>query len=130
MYCAKCGQEIPDKSKKCPVCGEKQCFEPTEDDAGSILGLIAMILGFISVGTQMIGVNTAVALPAAVAGLVCGFMAKNKSLQAGLANNKAKTGIICSFVGIGVNIVMSILVWAFFVIYFAFFFGLMAIAAV
>ena len=131
MYCMKCGQHMPDDSQFCPHCGEVLHGEnpaPAEKDSSHLLGLISMILGFVAVGTQVVGINTVVSMPAAIAALVCGFLAKNRAAELGLDHSKAKTGIICAFVGIGVSIVNSLLVLAVFVIYFAFFFIIMSAA--
>ena len=85
-------------------------------------------LRIVSVGTQMLGINTALSMPAAVAALVCGFLAKNRAAESGRKNPKAKTGIICAFAGIGVSILNALLVLAFLVIYFALFLGIIAAA--
>ena len=56
-------------------------------------------------------------LPAAVAGLILGLIAKSR----GVNDTKNKVGIICSIVGIGLHIVSTIAAIVFLVLYFAFF---------
>lgn len=113
MYCVKCGEQLPDESNSCPHCGEsyeKMLISNMNEaeDPGKQLGLASMILGLISVASQFLVVFAGLALPAAIAALVCGFVGKNRSAQVGLKNTNAKVGIICGFVGAGIQILIAV----------------------
>ena len=109
MYCVKCGQQIPDDSKSCVYCGADLQLKKTGCDSNHILGLISMILGFVAVGSQVLGVASGLGMPSAIAALVCGFLAKNRAAQDAQIVTKAKTGIICAFAGIGVSLINAII---------------------
>ena len=131
MICSNCGKQIPDDSKFCGECGTTYngAIAP-EAEPGKDLGLAAMILGFVALGTQLTGLFAGVSTPAAIAALICGFMAKSKSAAAGIINNNARTGIICAFVQIGLSVLSAILaitlIIIVYVIYFVLLFGVMA----
>ena len=134
MNCTKCDLQLPEGCQVCPQCGEALHYEnppaPAPKDPGELLGLISMILGFVSIGTQVLGSNANLSMPAAIGALVCGFLAKNRAAEKGLENSKAKTGIICGFVGIGVSILYAFIAIAILVLYFAFFLSLAAMEGV
>ena len=109
MYCMKCGQQIPDDSKSCVYCGENLQAKKADKDPNAVLGLVSMILGFVALGTQVLGIASGLSMPSAIAALVCGFLAKNRAGQDAQTVSKAKTGIICAFAGIGVSLLNAII---------------------
>ncbi len=111
MYCANCGAELAENSDFCVNCGKKV------ENSNDKLSLISMILGIASVGSQVLNMGSSLCLPAAVAGLILGLIAKSR----GVNDTKNKVGIICSIVGIGLHIVSTIAAIVFLVLYFAFF---------
>ena len=125
MYCAKCGKEIPDSATVCPDCGTTV---PKVNEPGKTIGLISMILGFVALGTQLTGVGSTLSLPAGIAAVICGFIAKSQAAKAGNRNTDATAGIICGFSQIAAALLTSIisLIFTFGIIifYVIFFYGL------
>lgn len=84
-FCKKCGQQIPDNSYACPVCGTVQTAAPAQDDTGSI-------------GWAFLGF----CIP--LAGLIMFLMWKDSKP---LSAKKAGIGAL---IGVGVNVLSSILI--------------------
>lgn len=124
MYCTKCGKEIPDSAAVCSACGTAVAIDKSSDT----VGLLSMIFGLVGLGTQVLGVSTGLSLPAAIAAVVCGFLAKSKAAEAGKTSTNAQTGIICGFITIGINVVYSILAIIFLIFYFVFVFGILGLS--
>ena len=121
MYCVKCGTEIPDDSHFCVSCGH--CYlkeEPAAaDEQARKLGLISMILGIASVASQIAQTGDTFSLPAAIAALVLGYIAKGRLGKGKKLHPYGQTGLICGYVGIGLYVLISIAVIAFLVLYVA-----------
>ena len=119
MYCVECGVQIPDDSHFCVDCGHCYLEESSEasEEQTRTLGLISMILGISSVASQIIQLGQALSLPAAVAALILAYIAKSRSKGKKL-NAYGKTGLICGYVGIGLNILSTIAAIVFLVFYF------------
>lgn len=125
MYCAKCGAQIPDEATVCTDCGAKV----NVNVPGKTLSLLSMIFSLVALGTQVTGISSNLSLPAAIAAVICGFIAKS---QAGKLNSNAQTGIICGFITIGIHAAQSILALVILVVYLLFyvivFMGIMGIS--
>lgn len=112
------------------------CAEPAQAPAapntGKILGLISMVLGFTALGTHLLGIGSALSLPASVASLICGFVSKYYAAD-GKINGQAKTGITCSFIQIGLSVLAMLAAFAllalYLVLYFGFIFAVLGSAA-
>lgn len=100
------------------------CAEPAQAPAapntGKILGMISMILGFTALGTHLLGIGSALSLPASVASLICGFVSKYYAAN-GTVNGNAKVGIICSFIQIGLAILAMLAAFALLAVYLVFY---------
>ena len=105
---------------------------PAAPNTGKILGLISMILGFTALGTHLLGIGSALSLPASVASLICGFVSKYYAAD-GKINGQAKTGITCSFIQIGLSVLAMLAAFAllalYLVLYFGFIFAVLGSAA-
>ena len=124
MYCTKCGAQLSDNNTVCASCGTSV----PANESHKTVSLLSMIFGLVGLGTQVLGVSTGLSLPAAVAAVICGFIAKSKATQAGKQNVNAQTGIICGFITIGINVLYSILAIIFFIFYFLFVFGILGLS--
>ena len=125
MYCKNCGTQIPDGTQYCSNCGyDNGMIVPPNlvKVPGKDLGLASMILGFVALGTQLLGIFAGVSMPAAIAALICGFIGKKQAADAGLENSNARTGIICGFVEIGISILTTILAVILVVLIFVFYY--------
>lgn len=99
---------------------------PTAPNTGKILGLISMILGFTALGTHLLGIGSALSLPASVASLICGFVSKYYAAD-GKINGQAKTGITCSFIQIGLSVLAMLAAVAFLLLYLVLYFFILFI---
>ena len=107
------------------------CAEPAQAPAapntGKILGLISMILGFTALGTHLLGIGSALSLPASVASLICGFVSKYYTAN-GAINGQAKAGITCSFIQIGLSVLAMLAAVAFLLLYLVLYFFIIFMA--
>lgn len=127
MFCNKCGKEIDDGSRFCNHCGATLTPAPAPVqtntapiDPGKSYGDLSYILGIVSL-VLSIGVFCtygSVNFIACILGIVFGFVGKSQSEAAGFENKKAKTGILLSFVALGLAIL-------FLAIFLVLYFGLM-----
>ena len=115
MYCKKCGIQFPDSNAYCPDCGTPVNSKPNET-----VSLLSMIFGITALGALLISATQGLSLPAAIAAVICGFIGKAR--EAG--NGNAQVGIICGFIAMGINVLLTILVFVILFIYFAFVFGM------
>lgn len=119
MYCVNCGKQIADDSHFCMECGHSYLNETTAaEEQTKRLNLISMILGIASVASQIIQVGAGLSLHAAIAALVLAYIAKGRSGKEKKLHPYGKTGLICGYVGIGMNILSTIAAIIFLVIYF------------
>lgn len=119
MYCVNCGKQIADDSNFCAECGHRYLNETTAaEEQTKRLNLISMILGMASVASQIIQVGAGLSLHAAIAALVLAYIAKDRSGKEKKLHPYGKTGLICGYVGIGMNILSTIATMVFLVMYF------------
>ena len=124
MYCTKCGAQLSNNDTVCTSCGTAI---PVKDSHKTI-SLLSMIFGLVALGTQVTGVSSGISLPAAIAAVVCGFIARSQAEKAGKNDPNAQAGIICGFSTIGINVVYSILAIIFLIFYFVFVFGILGMS--
>lgn len=124
MYCTKCGAQLSNNDTLCTSCGTSI---PVKESHKTI-SLLSMIFGLVALGTQVTGVSSGISLPAAIAAVVCGFIARSQAEKAGKSDPNAQAGIICGFITIGINVVYSILAIIFLIFYFVFVFGILGMS--
>lgn len=108
MICQNCGNELPEGSAVCMVCGNEVVVPEQVKAAvpGKTLGIVSLVLGILSIlGTCC----SCFGLPFPIAGAITGFMAMKQAKEAGEKNTFALIGLIASIVGFVGIIVMYIL---------------------
>lgn len=128
MFCTKCGNHNPEGAQKCSFCGAElntdqysyQTSEPVNQQSpyqqpnyqsypqypseipGKGLGIASLICGIVSLVLFCI---IYISIPAAIAGLITGCMAKSKAKAVRQSNGVAVAGIVCSSIGIALCLI-------------------------
>ena len=112
MFCGNCGNQIPDGSAQCPICGAPLQAAPAQQPVyqqpvyqqagnGGAIGIVGLVLGICSIPFSILGgimygvIGSTIGLLLGAAGLVLGIMTQK-------ATNKQKGlgAFICGLIGL------------------------------
>ena len=145
QFCAQCGQQLPDGTAFCPVCGMPVpfsagmlplvCNTPSPAVPGSGMAIASLVLGICSILSLLLLLTELslfgfLSIPLGITGCIFGVMAK-KEIRYQNPNGKtamATSGIVCSIIGLcmcGIFLItiVALVMWLLSMLFFAFFRG-------
>lgn len=108
MFCGNCGNQIPDGSAQCPICGAPLQAAPVQQPAyqqpaanGGTIAIVGLICGSVSIPFSILG-GILYGVPGAAFGLILGAAGLVLGIMTQKATNKTKGmgAFVCGLIGL------------------------------